>query len=225
MNIYILVEGKTELYVYPKWIEHILPDFTRVQMPQDANTNNYYIFGNMGFPCIIDNDLVSIINDENIISKYDFLVVCIDSDGLDVNEREQLVINKCIEHNFELRKLKVVVQHHCFETWCLGNRTIFSRNPQLESLRDCIQYYDVSIENPERMYQPDNFEKNSCHYHEHYIKQVFKERGIKYQKGKNAVKYIDETYFNQLTKRHMDTNHIATFQRFVKIFENLKVPV
>ncbi|MEI5946518.1 hypothetical protein ETJ91_00595 [Bacillus albus] len=224
MNIYILVEGKTEKYVYPKWIENILPDLKQIEYPEDATDNNYYIFGNMGYPCIISGDLVNVITDEEIISKYDFLVISIDSDGEEnISIRKQRIIDTCIEHGFDLSKLRIIIQNYCFETWCLGNRTVFIRTPESDDLKDCIQYYNVNTEDPEKMLKPSEFPRNTAAYHEYYLKQIFHERNMYFRKGRPAAKFIDERYLPHLIKRAEDTGHLESFSNFYNVFEDMKV--
>jgi hypothetical protein len=53
MNIYFLVEGKkTEIKVYPKWLNILMPDLKRVNNFDATVENNYYIFGGNGFPSL-----------------------------------------------------------------------------------------------------------------------------------------------------------------------------
>jgi len=43
MNLYILVEGRTEEVIYQQWLTYLLPHFRRVDNPSDVAVNNYYI--------------------------------------------------------------------------------------------------------------------------------------------------------------------------------------
>jgi hypothetical protein len=42
VNLYFLVEGTTERKIYPKWLETLLPNYTRVYSPRDA-AEPYYL--------------------------------------------------------------------------------------------------------------------------------------------------------------------------------------
>ena len=73
MNVYFLVEGKTERKVYPKWLSYFLPYLSRVNYPEDAKKNNYYLISGGGYPSILDNHLVDSIRDINAVDGiYDY---------------------------------------------------------------------------------------------------------------------------------------------------------
>lgn len=74
MNLYFLVEGLTEKKVYPKWLSYLLPTFTRVDIPEDASQNNYYLISGGGFPSLLDNHLRSSLDDIEYSGNYDFLI-------------------------------------------------------------------------------------------------------------------------------------------------------
>lgn len=222
MNIYILVEGRTEILIYPEWLKLMIPNFTRVNAAHEVSENNYYIFGDMGFPCILD-DLENVVKDKPIIEKYDYLIVSLDSDDEEPGIRRQKVIDICSRHGFDLQRLKIIIQRPCFETWCLGNRTIFSRSPESERLRECIAHYNVSVQDPEEMLAPDGYRGSIGDYHEHYLKQIFLERKTSYAKGKKKlIQQLDEGYFNQLLRRYEDTKHLESFYEFYEAFDSIK---
>ncbi|MFE7822298.1 hypothetical protein ACFU1R_29610 [Priestia megaterium] len=220
MNIYILVEGNTEKYVYPEWINGMMPKLSQVSRPEDVVENNYYIFGNMGFPNIF-NDLENVVSDTDIISNYDHLILSLDTDDEDISVRKQRAFDICNKHEFPLSKFHVVVHNPCFETWCLGNRVIFSRTPQLEELKECIQHFDVSNNDPELMKKPSDFAGSIGTYHELYLRKVFQERNITYKKGKAAARYVGYDYFNQILKRAKETGHLDSFKEFYELFHSL----
>jgi hypothetical protein len=92
MNIYFLVEGKTERRVYPKWLSHLLPDFTRIDNAYDVTKQNFYLFYGGGFPSLLHNHLKNAIEEINDINRYDYLVICLDSDDFSVEERRNEVL-------------------------------------------------------------------------------------------------------------------------------------
>ena len=75
MNVYFLVEGKTERKVYPKWLAHLAPQLKRVNFPCDATANNYYLISGGGFPSILDNHLKDLVSDINTSGNFDYLVL------------------------------------------------------------------------------------------------------------------------------------------------------
>ncbi|EKS8379535.1 hypothetical protein QC477_005878 [Bacillus cereus] len=222
MNIYILVEGKTEILIYPEWIKIIMPNLTRVDAAHEVMGNNYYIFGDMGFPCILD-DLENVVEDKEIIDKYDYLIVSLDSDDETPEVRRQKVIDICKRHKFDLQKLKIIIQKPCFETWCLGNRTIFSRFPDSERLRACIAHFNVSEQDPEEMIAPDEYRGTIGDYHEYYLRQIFVERKSSYSKGKRRViEQLNEGYFDQILRRYNETGHLKSFNEFYEAFNSIQ---
>lgn len=54
MNLYFLVEGSSEFNIYPKWLNHLLPNFKRVNEYDQISDSNYFIFNAAGQPAIID---------------------------------------------------------------------------------------------------------------------------------------------------------------------------
>lgn len=53
MNLYFVLEGeKTEVQLYPKWIEYVLPELSQVDFEKDVVNNHYYIFSGGGIPSI-----------------------------------------------------------------------------------------------------------------------------------------------------------------------------
>jgi hypothetical protein len=88
LNIYFLVEGITELKVYPQWLSHLVPTLSRVDKAQDASINNYYLISGRGYPRLLDVELVNSVAEINELANYDYLVLAIDSD--DISEQEKI---------------------------------------------------------------------------------------------------------------------------------------
>ena len=65
MNIYFLVEGKTELKVYPQWLSHLTPNLSRIHFAQDVNTNNYFLISGIGYLRLLDVALVNSVEEVN----------------------------------------------------------------------------------------------------------------------------------------------------------------
>lgn len=108
----------------------------------------------------------------------------------------------------------VVVQNRSIETWFLGNRRILARGPQSSKLAQYIQFYDVSVDDPEQM---GTFKGFSTHaqFHSAYLREVFREKRISYTKQRPGH-VADESYLQQLLKRVSDEpQHLQSFQSFI----------
>ena len=79
MNIFILVEGKTEKKIYPKWLAHLVPHLSKVDRPELVNQNNYCIVSGNGYPSIL-TFLENSIEETNRVGTFDFFIVVADAD-------------------------------------------------------------------------------------------------------------------------------------------------
>ena len=71
MNLYFLVEGRqTEARVYPAWLAHLLPHYSRVSSPDAINKNNYFLVSGEGYPRLLGSMLGRSIEDINAVGKY-----------------------------------------------------------------------------------------------------------------------------------------------------------
>lgn len=224
MNVYFLVEGeKTEMALYPKWLSYLLPELTQVERYEAAIENDFYLFSGNGIPSIF-NHLMDAIQDINDFGKYDYLVICLDSDDLTIEETKQMVYEKMEEANVTLNnecKLRIVVQSPTIETWLLGNRKVYKRNPQGEVFRRFAAFYNVAENDPEMMDKLPDF-PNKAIFHEKYLREMLKEYRIKYKKSRpNEV--LVKTYFEQLQKRIMETpTHLKSLQAFFELCDEIR---
>lgn len=222
MNLYFLVEGRrTERKVYPKWLSYLLPELTQVKSSDEVERNNYYLISAEGYPSIINDSIPASIEDINSIGKYDYFVVCLDADENSVEEIEQEIYDFIDSEKLELDrgKMAIVVQNRCFETWFLGNRKIYTRNPP-KDLLEYSRYYDVSVDDPELMGKSDR--THHAHFHLAYLKALFEAKNIKYSK-KNPGAVSEKYYFQQLLKRIEDRpEHLRSFGKFVELCQEIK---
>lgn len=218
MNAYIIVEGdKTELKVYPEWLSILAPQMQRIEDYTKVDDNNYYLFSAHGIPSIFNHVANAIVDINNINAsakgKYDFLIVCLDTEDETREYIEQKIQEKIDEYHVRLEGTKMLIfeQKVCMETWFLGNRVIFKENPQDARLSEFINFYNVKQDNPEDMGNFDETEYTTkAQFHHSYLKSIFKERNIKYSKSKpDAV--CQESYLKRLIDRYKDTGHISTF--------------
>lgn len=202
MNVYFLVEGKTERKVYPQWISHFVPALSRVDSPSEAVDNNYYLISGGGFPSILDNHLIDSISDVNESGKYQYLVIVIDTDTLTAEEKvtevtEYIATNNIAINGFEL---VIVPQVVCMESWFLGNKKIYSRNSPNQEAANFSSYYNVAVDDPEEMSKPNDFHGTIGDYHYQYLKTMLAERNIRY--SKSHPKEVGKRYYlNELRER------------------------
>ena len=224
MNIYFLVEGRrTEKKVYPKWLKHLIPELIEINDPFAVETNNFYVFNGNGFPSILDNHLKNAVEDINTIGKFQYLVMCIDADEVNVAERTQEVYTFIKEKAINLHattKFVLIIQNRCIETWCLANRKVYKRNPSEALLQEYTNFYDVSNDDPELMGKLDDFTTHA-QFHAAYLKEMLYERKISYSKS-NPRGITEATYLKELITRARETNHIATFQSFIQFCNRVK---
>ncbi|MGB0385979.1 MAG: hypothetical protein ACPGWR_14255 [Ardenticatenaceae bacterium] len=222
MNIYFLVEGKTEAKIYPEWLSHLLPELTKVKYYDLVVKNNYYLFKGNGYPHIIDVHLPKAIEDVNAVGLYDYIVMSLDADESTVSERvaevNQHVLN--LENRLTRAKLILIVQNRCIETWLLGNRKIYKHNPQDPTLVQYTKFYNVLLNDPELMGKYPGFSEHQ-QFHKAYFKLLCRERRINYSE-RHPRHVIDKSYLDQLLARIDDTSHLATFRHFIDFCRQIR---
>lgn len=240
MNFYFVFEGKTEHIVYKKWLSVLLPFLTEVDSFDVINENNYYYESDMGVPSCY-RVVANAIQEINEIPKYDYLVLFTDADRFTVEEKKAEAFEK-IKLELEGKtfkflpkncKLKVIVQKVCLETWFLGNKKFFVRNPQNnEMLKQYIKYFDVSENNPEDLaiefiQDKENSKeifgyKTKAMFHEGYLREIFKERNLSYCKPR-PKEVQEEFYLKQLSSRiETNSDHLLSFQEFIQFCDRIK---
>ncbi|MES0337668.1 MAG: hypothetical protein SFH39_15105 [Candidatus Magnetobacterium sp. LHC-1] len=217
MNLYFLVEGMcTETTVYPKWLSYLVPKLTRVDKCELAKKNNYYILSSNGYPSIISTHIPNAIKEVNEYQQYNYLVVCLDAEDMDIDEKyieiTSFLFNKGLSLNSA--KLKIIIQNRCFETWFLGNTMIYSRKPIDKDLKIYTSHFNVSTNDPELMLKNGNPKfKTHAQFHSTYLKALFKEKRIEYSKSKPA--YVSEEYYLKELIKRTKKYHLITFKCFL----------
>jgi hypothetical protein len=215
MNLYFIVEGKTESKVYPSWLNYLLPELQRVNNYAKAQTNNYFLISGNGYPSLYQQ-VEDAVEEINISQKYNYLIICTDSDENSIEYMQQEICDFFRENKLCLRntRLKIVIQNRCIETWFLGNRKIYSRQPQSQPLLDYTRYYDVSNDCPETMGKY-NYDFHA-EFHGTYLKELLAAKNVAYSK-KLPGDVREEYYLGELQKRiEKETNHLPTFQNFIE---------
>lgn len=222
MNIFILVEGKTERRIYPKWLAQLAPHLSKVDRPDLVCQNNYCIVSGNGYPSILTY-LEQSIEEINRVGLFDFLVVIADADDKSVAERELEIQDYLLKNAINLNPqthFVIILQRCCIETWLLGNRRIFKKNSEDIELKTWIKHFNVSINDPEMMPLPANYNGAIGNFHKMYLKRMLNERRISYNETQtNAV--VDATYLNEIINRFKGTGHIATFGKLLDFCKKL----
>lgn len=222
MSYYILVEGyRTEMQVYPSWLNHLKPELERLQTPDLINADDqYFIISGGGYPTIL-NQIEKSLDDIEEYKGYTNFIVIVDSEELDLNKvRNEIRIHIEKEKNsrdiFNLNT-EVIIQKKCIETWFLGNKDVFKENPTDLELKEFINYFHVRDENPEEM---GSYTSNtSAQFHLLYLQKMLKERNISYTK-KYPRGVTEKTYLESLIKRvrESDGNDLKSFKFLIDYF-------
>jgi hypothetical protein len=218
MNIYFLLEGRsTEKKVYGAWLQYLLPEFQRVKFYDDAQERNYFLISAHGYPSIIHEYIPDAINRIKERGQYQYLVVCLDAEEDTVESKKQEIDDFIKNSQIELGFIQLIpiVQNRCIETWFLGNRKMFdSRQKNIDSpLSEYVQYYDVSIHDPELM---GNYNENYNHaeFHETYLKEIFKAKNTFYR-IKHPRDAQREYYLRELINRTHSHHHLKSLKEFI----------
>lgn len=241
MNFYFVFEGKTEAIVYKKWLSVLLPHLTEVDRFDAVSQNNYYYESDMGVPDCY-RVAANAIQEINEVPKYDYLVLFTDADRMSVSEKKAEAFEK-IEFNLKYQPfqklqenctLEIIIQKVCIETWFLGNRNFFVKNPQNnETLKKYIKYFDISQSNPEDLasefVQDEENKKEIFGYktkalfHEGYLREIFKERNLSYSKSR-PKEVQEKFYLEQLLARiQANVDHLHSFQEFIEFCAKITI--
>ena len=119
-------------------------------------------------------------------------------------------------------ELKFIIQHRCMETWLLGNRKVYKRNPQGEKFREYSAFYNVEKDDPELMPKYEGFRRPTPHFHYAYLREMLQEYNIRYSK-RNPKLVLTETNFGEIVKRVLDEpTHLSSFSDFLVLIEEIK---
>jgi len=225
MNLYILVEGETtELQLYPTWLSYLIPNLKRVPSFNAVTTNSYYIFSGQGIPSIY-NHAVNAIKDINQIKKYDYFIVALDTEEITPAKRKEIVIEHIKKSGIGLNencKLEIITHNKCIETWFLGNRKVYKRNPVGERFKTYAKHYNVEINDPESMYKMDGFSQ-TAHFHHSYLREMLKEYNIRYRKSR-PKEVLEQSYSNELIKRVDELpEQLNSFSDCINLFERIRL--
>ena len=224
MNLYFLVEGKqSERKVYPAWLGYILPELQRVESCDKVKEKNYYLISGEGYPSLIYDFIPRSIAEINSNGKYSYFVVCLDAEENTVAELIAEIEDFLTQQKLKLNNAELVLifQNRCLESWLLGNRKIYSRNPQNKHLLDYTKYYDVSVNCPENMGRYQDFNTHA-QFHGAYLRALFEAKNITYSK-KRPGDVLKPFYLEQLlTRIEFQPEQLTTFRHFIDFCNILK---
>ncbi|MEG5171467.1 hypothetical protein [Microcoleus sp. B3-D7] len=216
MNLYFLVEGtQSESKVYPAWLAYLLPELQRVDNCDDVKEKNYYLISGEGYPSLY-NFIPPAIAEINSNGKYSYFVVCLDAEENTVAELTTEIDDFLSQQKLKLNNAELVLifQNRCLESWLLGNRKIYSRNPQNKPLLDYTKYYDVSVNCPENMGKYRDFNTHA-QFHGAYLRLLFEAKNITYSK-KRPGDVLKQFYLEQLLARiQVHPEQLTTFRHFM----------
>ena len=227
MNLYFVVEGEeTEMQLYPQWLSYSLPELKKVNTYKEVINNSYYLFCGQGIPSIYKHT-ANAIRDINQFGRYDYLVVCLDCDELNPETRKKKLIDYLKSEGVALSsscRLEIVTQNACVETWFLGNRRAFKKNPEGERFKEFVSFFNVAVDDPENMPKYIGYNQRA-HFHQAYLNEMLKEHGLVYRKSNPKV-VLGKTYFNELQKRVEDEpEHLNTLRYFFELCEEVKTKI
>jgi hypothetical protein len=216
VNIYTVVEGEIgERYVYEKWIPFINPTLSFVNDIFEIKNDNFAIIAGMGLPFTFEV-IEDAIQDVNTVGNIDRFVIAIDSEDMSFDEkleevREFLADKPCIA------EIKIIIQHFCLETWALGNKKVGPRKPKDLTLSEYKRVFNVLEKDPELL--PAYKGLNRAQFALIYLRKMLndKNRNLTYTKN-NPKALLYETYFNEIKKRHDDSDHILSFSTLLDAF-------
>jgi len=218
VSYYIIVEGSSsEAKIYPQWIGHINPSLERVFDLGETMGKRYYLISGQGYPnylSVVENALEDMINHPNI----DRLVIAVDAESM-TYEAKLAEIGRVVSNSGVEQKSRTIVQTPCLEAWALGNITIVTRQPQDARLREYLEVYNVTREDPEHIPDYPDREMNRAQFAYDYLRKALQERFPRgtYSK-RNPTVIAHAKYFDRIVERHQDYGHIGSFSGFLDAF-------
>ena len=220
MNLYFLLEDeKSFLKVLPLWLKYMNFGCSRVADIQNVQENNYILQSGQGVTQLITKVLFDTI-DTILLNpgKIDKLVVILDAEELDAEDRKERVNTQISEHydteviNFDI---VVLVCNRCFEAWLLGCLGLYPKS-KVDKASDFYPYYsNYNIEeyDPEEMIPPEDNKDTIAKYHFHYLHELLRFKKIRYSQNKTR-NIATESYFNGIVERIDVTDHLKSFKNF-----------
>jgi hypothetical protein len=232
MNLAFLVEGTTELKLYPKWVDYLsTTPLTECVIGYQAVVNNQFTIFNVQGIGKMRNEIPNAINSIIANAVFDYLVIIIDADIEGIISRKKLIqdiINDPATPSLPTNcQLKIIVQNVCIETWFTGHTDHFrtAKTCRDRGILSLLNEYDVENNDPELM--PSTHPLTTIHsigtYHAMYLKKMLKgaNRSWNYSKS-TANTIIDIPYFQRLEQRLTETPaHLNSFADMIAFLKSL----
>lgn len=225
MKLYFLLEDqKSFLKVLPYWLKIYLPEYEQVYSVDDFVENSYIAESGFGYPNI-RNVLIrklEVFAESDI--QPDCIVIMYDMD--DWTESAKRNVRNSFDNVFIASDLdidyKILPINRCFESWLLGNRNVYPEVAD-EKFKAYEDFYNVSINDPEKMTSPQKYAGSMAFYHCDYLQCMLKaSTGMKYKKSNPAIAF-SSSYFNGLTQRAKETSDLQSFRDFLEFLDSLAV--
>jgi hypothetical protein len=218
MNIHIVVEGVIgEAKVYKAWVPLVNPSLSYASHISEVVSDNFSIVAGGGFPQYYDI-IDAAIDDVNTHANIQRLVISVDSEEFSYEDKYNEIQDHISDSSCSA-EIRIVVQHFCLETWALGNQVILTRHPHSDRLREYINFFNVSIEDPELLPGYSQEQLNRAHFAVKYLKCALNEKfsRLTYSKS-NPIALLHPNYFKRVKQRLDNTGHIKSFEHFLGAF-------
>lgn len=217
MKIIVLVEGN-EKKIFKHWIPYVNPNLSYITGADITKlVRNSFLIVLVGGHSKYEDFIKNAVEDINNHGAIDRFVVCVASEDLTYDEKYE-EINLITQKYPSNAETHIVIQHFCFETWALGNKRVFSRNPQDPIFRKYKMVYNVFFDDPEEMPEYSEEDLNRSQFAYKYLKKMLNEKNIRYTKSLPGSDLIGTSYFNEILLRYRATNHIEKFRYFIRAF-------
>lgn len=222
MNCCFLLEDSKSLFsVLPLWLSHLHFPCTRVANISDISQNNYSLSSGHGnyqlINCVLYSTLEEIIDNHYNI---DYFIIIIDSEEkscLDKYNEVEQSLKKFSNYDKIYFDIKIFVINCCFETWLLGNATLYPKNEPLKDnfFYQYYKHYNTAVQDPEKMPVADFSEFTKAHFHFHYFHEMCRYNKLRYNKSRPSLVQTKE-FFKTLIQRVDNTNQLTSFKEFYK---------
>lgn len=219
MNIYVVVEGRVvERVVYKEWIPLVNSALRYAPYIENVIDNHFFIVSGNGWPQYFEV-VRAALEDVAANDTFSRLVICVDSEEMTLAEKYQEVDDFVLSTGIHHLDYRIVVQHFCFEAWALGNRTIGARNPKNPILAAYKKAYDVVKFDPEGLPGRDQEGLSRMQFAEKYLRLMLNDKNKNLTYSKNKPDHVAHPkFFSQLQIRRQDTDHIRSFDAFLRAF-------
>lgn len=228
MNFYFLLEDeKSFLKVLPHWLEYMDFKYKRVIDIKAVTDNSYVLQSGQGVTQLVTKVLFDTI-DTIVLNpgKIDKLIVILDAEQLDAEDRKREVLNaiesKYGKESFDF-EIVILVSNHCFETWLLGCMGLYPEGvvDKTSFFYEYYNHYNIEESNPEDMKPPVGSGETIAKYHFHYLHELLRYKKIRYSKNK-PDNVSTRQYFDGIVERIKATNHEQSFREFYDFILSIK---